>query len=405
MAQLDYANPSSGGASLAYDVAIVGAGPSGSTLAYRLAKLGVKTLLLDKATFPRKKPCGGACDGLFFKYLPKGMNIGPVIETWCEKVTIAYKDRFRETFTLDPPMAMTQRSKLDHCLVKQAVAAGAELREHIDIREIRKEGSEYKLGNVAEGVYRASIVVGADGAYSTVARILGYETPKQEYILSELDLPRDDQLEQPTDEAIVDLSVKPLSYWWQFPKGDHINVGFGVPRPQAKVLSSPDLLQSYAHRWGLTLDKPQWANRVSHMVPFARKGYEVTKGASLLIGDAAGLVDPNTGAGISWGIASGEWAEFPILNYLGGLTPDFSLYNEAYQYQLKEFEAGEALRNVLALSLVLENRGLTRDLIQETISYPNGKKTYLDWSREHPWLYQIGRLIQRFIVNRAFQKL
>lgn len=63
-----------------YDVVIVGAGPAGSTLAYRLAQQGLQVALLEAKRMPRVKPCGGGIDGLFMKYLPVGIDLDGVIE-------------------------------------------------------------------------------------------------------------------------------------------------------------------------------------------------------------------------------------------------------------------------------------------------------------------------------------
>ena len=61
-----------------YDVAIVGAGPAGSTTAYRLARAGARVLLVDKARFPRDKPCGGGLTLRAVKELP--VDVTPVVE-------------------------------------------------------------------------------------------------------------------------------------------------------------------------------------------------------------------------------------------------------------------------------------------------------------------------------------
>ncbi|MFN2628783.1 MAG: FAD-dependent oxidoreductase, partial [Gaiellaceae bacterium] len=106
-----------------WDTIVVGAGPAGSTTAYRLAKAGASVLLLDRARFPRDKPCGGGVTGRAARLLP--FSIDPVVE---EVVTIAevglgYRRRV-EKGSGDPLVYMTQRKLLDQLLVEQAVAAG-----------------------------------------------------------------------------------------------------------------------------------------------------------------------------------------------------------------------------------------------------------------------------------------
>jgi flavin-dependent dehydrogenase len=68
----------------AYDVAVIGAGPAGSTCAYRLARAGARVLVLDRARFPRDKPCGGGVTLRAARLLP--FSIDPVVEDMIERV-------------------------------------------------------------------------------------------------------------------------------------------------------------------------------------------------------------------------------------------------------------------------------------------------------------------------------
>src|SRR5436309_8622821 len=109
----------------AHDVAVIGAGPAGSTCAYRLARAGARVLLLDRARFPRDKPCGGGVTGRAARLLP--FSIDPVVE----HVVTAVDLRLRYGKTLArgdgrPLVYMTQRKRLDHFLVEKAVEAGTE---------------------------------------------------------------------------------------------------------------------------------------------------------------------------------------------------------------------------------------------------------------------------------------
>src|SRR6185437_15123028 len=96
-----------------YDVAIVGGGPAGSTAAYRLAQAGASVLLVDKATFPRDKPCGGGVTGRAARLLP--FSIEPVVEETVDRldVRLRYGPRF-ERAARKPLAYMTQRKRLDH---------------------------------------------------------------------------------------------------------------------------------------------------------------------------------------------------------------------------------------------------------------------------------------------------
>src|SRR2546423_14362717 len=96
-----------------YDVAILGAGPAGSTAAYRLAAAGASVLLLDKATFPRDKPCGGGVTGRAARLL--SFSIEPVVEDVVDRLEGGLRYRHRFTRKARAPLPyMTQRERPDH---------------------------------------------------------------------------------------------------------------------------------------------------------------------------------------------------------------------------------------------------------------------------------------------------
>src|SRR4051812_24689923 len=120
-----------------FDVAVVGAGPAGSTAAYRLATAGARVLLVDRATFPRDKPCGGGVTMRAARLLP--FSIEPVVEDTIERVEcrLAYGPGFARR-TRKPIAFMTQRKRLDHFLLEKAAEAGADVRENtkVDARKL-----------------------------------------------------------------------------------------------------------------------------------------------------------------------------------------------------------------------------------------------------------------------------
>ena len=114
-----------------FDVAVVGAGPAGSMTAYRLARAGARVLLLDKAKFPRDKPCGGGLTFRAVKELP--FSVDPVVEDVVSRVEcrLGYSSSFvRGSRDL---CLMTQRRRLDAFLVDRAVESGAEFRDGIQV--------------------------------------------------------------------------------------------------------------------------------------------------------------------------------------------------------------------------------------------------------------------------------
>src|SRR5437660_11081681 len=100
-----------------FDVAIVGAGPAGSVTAYRLAAAGARVLRVDKATFPRDKPCGGGVTGRAARLLP--FSIDPVVEQAVDtlRCLLQYRGNGFERTSRAPLAYMTQRKLLDHFLL------------------------------------------------------------------------------------------------------------------------------------------------------------------------------------------------------------------------------------------------------------------------------------------------
>src|SRR5581483_1323140 len=122
------------------DVAVIGAGPAGSTAAYRLATAGARVLLVDKARFPRDKPCGGGVTGRAARLLP--FSIEPVVEHVVDRMRcrLQYRGAGFERRASAPLAYMTQRKRLDHFLLQQAGAAGADVRDGVAIADVRDNG-------------------------------------------------------------------------------------------------------------------------------------------------------------------------------------------------------------------------------------------------------------------------
>ena len=193
-----------------HDVVIVGAGPAGSTLAYRLAQEGLDVALQEGKRMPRVKPCGGGIDGLFFmKHLPEGIDLDGVIEGEATKTVVRFQGKEMGEFPLPRPIYMTQRRFLDQRLATAAAERGAHLFEGAMVKEMHlsRDGT-HKTVRTAVGEFCAPLIVGADGAYSTVARLAGIPIDAKHrttFVASEWDVKvGDGDRERYRDTALID---------------------------------------------------------------------------------------------------------------------------------------------------------------------------------------------------------
>ncbi|MHC1578226.1 MAG: geranylgeranyl reductase family protein, partial [Dehalococcoidia bacterium] len=159
--------------------------------------------------------------------------------------------------------------------------------------------------STADDIFRCRVVVGADGAYSVVARELGMGRHvkhlagiESEIVVSEGELAKWES------RVRADLGYIPGGYAWVFPKRDHLSVGAGCLASKAKSLGR--LHQEFVDSLGIggyTI-----ARSSSHLIPTCTRGRLVWQDKALLLGDAAGFADPLTGEGIYNAILSAQLA-------------------------------------------------------------------------------------------------
>jgi geranylgeranyl reductase family protein len=322
-----------------YDVIIVGTGPAGAILGYELARKGVDVLILEKERLPRHKPCAGGITVKTAKLLD--FDIRPVARDVVYGARAVYKGNraFSRSYT-KPLVYMVMRDEFDYLLAQRAREAGAVLIDDEKVCEIDAIAPGVNVVTT-RNAFTARILAGADGARSTVAFKLGLMQDINFGIGLEAEISVSSQrLVQ--WERLMGLSLGHIrgGYGWVFPKKDHLSVGVGGPLRQAKRLKSgyQALLKSY------DLESHSVIRLKSHYLPVRRKGMAIQSKRCLLLGDAAGLVDPLTGEGIYNAIRSAQIAAPIISQCLQTDNVDLRAYEGAVDREIMpELKAARAL--------------------------------------------------------------
>ena len=157
------------------DVIVAGAGPAGATAALRLARAGVRVLMVERFALPRQKPCGGGISTRVLSRFPWLSDALPRIPT--HSVSSLYLEgpsgQVFRTDTPGPVVLLIRRLEFDHLLASLAVEAGARLLAPCAIAQARQDADGVTLRTRDGRVLRARMVIAADGVNSVIARRLG----------------------------------------------------------------------------------------------------------------------------------------------------------------------------------------------------------------------------------------
>ncbi len=305
-------------------VLVVGGGPAGSSVAFQLARQGIDVRVIEKHVMPRYKTCGGGVNVRAAQHIP--FSIEPVIERTISTYRFTYRgERPFERSYPEPLTYMTQRMRLDKYLLDQARAAGAQVIEGVTARKAIVDDDKVQIITDTGAQFEASVLVGADGANSVVARDLGLmkDVRREIALESEIELSAD-ELKHWGDTIEIDLFSVWCGYGWVFPKEKHISIGVGGMRTEVKAIQQYN--KEYLARHQVS------ARPVLHFSGHAlpvRKGYApVVVGRGLVVGDAAGLLEPFTGEGIGYAVRSGQLAADSIIQFLRGRSSSLSSYGD-----------------------------------------------------------------------------
>ena len=344
---------------------MLGAGPAGSAAAVTAARAGLTVALVDRAQFPRDKLCGGGITGraqgflhAVFGDLPDG-TLHPV-----GQLRLAWHGEPLGTLACDPPFGTTMRHRFDAALRGIALLAGAQ--DYAGRRALRIDPGTGAVSLSCGAMLQAPVLIGADGVHSATARALwgrAHDPARVAFALEVEAPPRPGP-----DMLDIDLGAADWGYGWAFPKAGGLTLGVGGLAPR-----NPDLrarLDAYVAAQGVAGDL-----RVKgHHLPFGEAKPVPGDGRVLLVGDAAGLVDPITGEGIGWAVHSGHLAARAAIRALAADAPGAALRH----YATDLAPALAELRRARMLRAIIYARPLRAGFARMLARHPSVQHRYVE---------------------------
>jgi menaquinone-9 beta-reductase len=332
-------------ADTSWDAIVVGAGPAGSVAALVLARAGARVALVDRSAFPRQKACGDLIGPRGVQLLEELDLHVPVFGRGSDLVVIGPGGRRARL------PAYPGRTYADHGIIVPRDVFDAALREAaIDAGATPLAGRIVGV-DVSDGVVdrliehdgrslRGRIVIGADGALSPIAHLTGLLDPGaalwgfaiRGYVEVEVPLP-----------LLILQDIEPgrifPGYGWLFPGAEgRANIGIGLAldrrrRPQRRLREELSRLAARLRATGDLRPDAAFGTVSGGWLRMGGKGSSVARGNVLLVGDAAGLVNPLQGEGIAHAMWSGRLAaEAVIAEEVGGSGVAVA---EAYEASLR----------------------------------------------------------------------
>lgn len=309
---------------LEYPVVIVGAGPAGAAAAITLARRGLRPLVVEREVFPREKVCG---DGLTPRALTLLKQLGLHLSVYSHPSSRRIPEarafsREGALFTGSiPPLPdgsagflTLPRRHLDQIIIQHAVDLGVDFFDGLSILALERDGNRCTgvRGRKQNGdiLIRSPLIIGADGARSRIAREASLFQIRRRYSIVALRAYAGN-IRDLADRIEIFYSPEFLpGFAWLFPlAGDTANIGLGLRMDRLRNRSLRTIFQEFVSGF------PPLAERMAGAALLAPprggfiRGYGQTgtmySDGLLLAGDAASLVDPLTGEGISYALESG----------------------------------------------------------------------------------------------------
>lgn len=329
------------------DAIIIGGGPSGAQFAYQASKRGYSTLLIESKSLGRYKCCGGGISTRFLKTYEIPQKL---IERKITNFLMVSPSKEKTKIDFGKVVGVTvYRTSFNKWLIERAGDAGSEVKLGVGAKGIRflKDSVEVKLTNGQ--VHRSKLLVGAFGMSPAMFYQLKTKMPESVIGMQvELSM-QEKQIDQSIGNSLefyFDPAYTNLGYVWIFPKKEGVSVGMVANLTKTR---KKEILFSFVRNHPLASkklhnSKPRFFDgRDFHSALIPNAPAETTYGNRyLLLGDAAGLVDPTTWEGIFYAFRSADIAT-EVLDKIYDKSDFSSKVLAAYQMRLKKI-FGKELR-------------------------------------------------------------
>jgi geranylgeranyl reductase family protein len=394
-----------------HDLLVIGGGPAGSTCARRAAERGLDVVLIEKEYHPREKPCGGALSPRAKDLL--GFEITNAIEREFQAALIYTPAGKQILLTRDGFNAyLVKRNTFDDFLLEKAKRAGVEVIQGskvVAIEQLRRGVRALSVGDA----YKAHLLVGADGVNGITGRQLGIRNGwdsesvalclNAEFPMDSSDIERA-MVTEDNQQTVINLyfGLVAIGYGWCFPKRDSLNIGIGCRMDKAANLRD---------RWSALVAriesskkiKLQATKKASARMPLGGAKNRIIARRAMLIGDAAGLVSPISGEGISYAIESGILAADIACKVVAEKSAKCVI---EYEQRLKHGVVRE-LEALRTIARILYGSMANIDIICEIAEKDSVLRGYMTdiLTRSRPHSDVVDRMLRRMILHHPLKTI
>ncbi|MCP4149591.1 MAG: NAD(P)/FAD-dependent oxidoreductase [bacterium] len=312
-----------------YDVAVIGGGPAGASSAYYAAKAGLKTILFEKSPYPREKPCGGALPKRNLPLL--GKHAAAAINCNVNEIRV-FAPSYKYFSVPNMPVYFILRSAFDHAMAKDALEAGAVIRDNCPVTNLDKgSNDEYQIKTTG-GTAAAHYVIMASGPRKNTFSNSLFKPAKwdNDYMAAcaVSETPIDNKLLEragfPAGTLSIFFGPAPNAYAWLFVKAGYLNIGTGSSAVLLKGIGATRLYNDFVtslKEKGILPKDLVLAKAQGFPLPYKKTANKTVFEKVLLVGDAAGFVSPISGEGIYYAIQGGKLAVDAIVQNIRDKSP------------------------------------------------------------------------------------